>query len=61
MQKVVTIYLKAWNMEHLKTEELLGSYLADGWRVQSATAAGGAADTAGVGAWAIFVLEKAPN
>ncbi len=60
MQKVVAIYLKSWfpNIEHLKTEELLSSYLADGWQVVSTTAAGGASDAQGVGVWAIFTLEK---
>jgi hypothetical protein len=58
MQKVVTVYLKSWQTEHLKTEELLSLYLADGWRVISTTAAGGGADGHGIGVWAIFVLEK---
>ncbi|MEX2112167.1 MAG: hypothetical protein WD845_03230 [Pirellulales bacterium] len=60
MQKVVAIFLKAWdpNTQHLKTEELLSAYLADGWRISSTTAAGGTSDIQGVGVWAIFTLEK---
>jgi hypothetical protein len=60
MQKVVTVFLKAWqpNIEHLKTEELISTYLADGWNVVSVTAAGGASETQGVGVWVIFVLSK---
>jgi hypothetical protein len=58
MQKVVTVYLQSWGTEHLKTEELLEPYLADGWRLTSTTAAGGSAGIAKVGVWAIFVLKK---
>jgi hypothetical protein len=58
MQKIVSVFLQAWNTKHLTTEELLGSYFADGWHVTSTTAAGGGADHQGIGVWVIFTLEK---
>lgn len=58
MQKVVTLYLTAWRREHGTTEEHLGPYLADGWRVVSVTAAGGTEAQNGLNVWVVVVLEK---
>ena len=57
MQKVVTLYLSAWKTEHGTTEEHLATYLSEGWRVVSVTAAGGT-DSIGLNTWVIVVLEK---
>jgi hypothetical protein len=58
MQKIVSLYLSAWKLEHGTVEEHLDVYLSDGWRVLSVTAAGGTDTFNGLNAWAVVVLEK---
>ena len=58
MQKVVTLFLSAWKLEHGVTEEHLAAYLTDGWRVVSVTAAGGTDTINGLNTWVVVVLEK---
>ena len=59
MQKLVTIYLSAWKVEHGAIEEHLASYMKDGWRVVDLTAAGGGGESANAcNVWAIVLLEK---
>lgn len=57
-QKVVSVYLNAWDRKHGTGDELLHEELAQGWRVVQITSAGGAPDPTCVGVWVIFVLEK---
>lgn len=58
MQKVVSLYLSAWKLEHGTVEEHLAEYLAAGWRVASVTAAGGTETINGLNVWVVVVLEK---
>ena len=59
MQKVVTVYLKSWQTEHLKTRRvavaLSGRWLAGD---QHDWPLGGGTAGYEIGIWAIFVLEK---
>ena len=68
MQKLITLYLSAHKLPHGSVDEHLSEYLADGWRVATICAAGGAGAAAGVesyktfdstSAWVAVVLEKA--
>jgi hypothetical protein len=58
MQKVVSLFLSAWKVEHGAVEEHLDAYLSDGWRVQSVAAAGGTDSINGLNTWVVVVLEK---
>ena len=57
-QKVVAVFLRAWDQKHLATEELLQQELLEGWRVVSMSTAGGASEAAYVGVWVTCLLER---
>lgn len=58
MQKLVTICLNGYNLEHGVVEEHLSEYLADGWRITSVCAAGGSAGAHSATVWVTVVLER---
>jgi hypothetical protein len=57
MQKLLTLHLFAWQMQHGTVEEHLTEYLTDGWSITSVTAAGGASDMTGTRVFVAVVLE----
>lgn len=57
-QKVVAVFLRAWDQKHQATEELLNKELSEGWRVVSMSSAGGATEAAYVGVWVTCLLER---
>lgn len=61
MQKLVTVCLSGKNLTHGVVEEHLADYLADGWRITSATAAGGSNAAAAACVWVAVVLERPAN
>jgi Rrf2 family protein len=58
MQKLVTVCLSGYNLNHGAVEEHLGEYLGDGWRIISVAAAGGSSGSSTATAWVAVVLEK---